>query len=210
MDNIEYAGFWRRLIALVIDYNIIVIALFPVFLCLGYMIPDQVVVNVPFDLFSNEAVLDSENEEIEHQNGSVTVIVKRTIKKETLVGWTYFYRETEQTLGNDTETNRVLIDPETLNAIDKMEDEDFIIPILLLYWILMESSQYKASLGKMAFGIQVTDGFGNRLSILRSLSRNVSKFLSAFTMCIGFMMAGWTSKKQSLHDMVSRTLVVVK
>ena len=82
--------------------------------------------------------------------------------------------------------------------------------LLIIYWTWMESSKYKASLGKMALGIEVTDASGQRLSWIRSLARNVSKFLSIFTLLIGFMMAGWTRKKQGLHDIVSRCFIVLK
>ena len=91
-----------------------------------------------------------------------------------------------------------------------MELDDLIIWLLILYWSLMEGSKYQASVGKMAMGIQVTDRDGNHLTFLRAFARNVSKFLSAFTFSIGFMMAGWTSKKQGLHDMVARCYVVLK
>ena len=74
----------------------------------------------------------------------------------------------------------------------------------------MESSKYMASLGKLALGIKVTDESGERLSILRSLARNISKVLSLLTLFIGFMMAGWTARKQALHDIISKCEVTIK
>jgi uncharacterized RDD family membrane protein YckC len=88
--------------------------------------------------------------------------------------------------------------------------DDLTYWVLILYWALMEGSRYQASIGKMAMGVRVTDHAGQRLTFLRAFARNVSKFLSAFTFLIGFMMAGWTSKKQGLHDMVARCYVVQK
>jgi uncharacterized RDD family membrane protein YckC len=79
-----------------------------------------------------------------------------------------------------------------------------------LYEALMESSSKQATLGKMALGIIVTDDFGNRISFARASGRYFGKWLSAFILLIGYMMAGWTEKKQALHDMIAGTLVVRK
>ncbi len=78
----------------------------------------------------------------------------------------------------------------------------------LLYFVLMESSSWQATLGKRAVNIKVTDLEGNRIGFGRSLARYLSKFISALTLIIGFIMAGFTPKKQALHDMIAGTLVV--
>jgi uncharacterized RDD family membrane protein YckC len=77
-----------------------------------------------------------------------------------------------------------------------------------LYFTLMESSAKQATLGKMALGIVVTDDAGARISFARANVRYWSKFLSALFLCVGYMMAGFTAKKQALHDLVASTLVV--
>jgi uncharacterized RDD family membrane protein YckC len=77
-----------------------------------------------------------------------------------------------------------------------------------LYFTLMESSPKQATLGKMAIGIIVTDYSGHRISFLRASGRYFGKYLSAFIFGIGFIMAGFTRKKQALHDMLAETLVV--
>ncbi|MGD0827893.1 MAG: RDD family protein [Desulfobaccales bacterium] len=79
-----------------------------------------------------------------------------------------------------------------------------------LYWALMESSPQQATLGKMALGLRVTDLQGERLSFARATGRYFGKFISYIILCIGFMMAGWTEKKQALHDIMAGTLVVKK
>src|SRR4051794_28390998 len=73
-----------------------------------------------------------------------------------------------------------------------------------------ESSEYQATPGKMAMGIKVTDLDGNRISPGRAIGRYFAKILSWITLTIGFIMAGFTEKKQALHDMIASTLVVVK
>lgn len=77
-----------------------------------------------------------------------------------------------------------------------------------LYFAIMESSEGQATLGKQVVGIKVTDINGNRISFGRATGRYFAKIISTLTLCIGYMMAGWTAKKQALHDMIADTLVV--
>lgn len=76
-----------------------------------------------------------------------------------------------------------------------------------LYEALMESSSYQATLGKMIFGMKVTDLYGNRISFARATGRHFAKILSGFILGIGFIMVGLTERKQGLHDMIAGTLV---
>lgn len=79
-----------------------------------------------------------------------------------------------------------------------------------LYFALMESSNKQASLGKMLIGIKVTDLDGNRITFSKATARHFSKIISGLILCIGYIMAGFTEKKQALHDIIARTLVVKK
>ena len=79
-----------------------------------------------------------------------------------------------------------------------------------LYFALMESSRQQATLGKQALGIIVTDLNGNRISFGKATTRYFGKFISALIFCLGFIMAGFTEKKQALHDMIAGCLVVKK
>lgn len=78
----------------------------------------------------------------------------------------------------------------------------------IFYCVLMESSRHQATLGKMALGIVVTDLEGRRISAGRAFGRLVGSLLNNLTLTIGWMMAGWTERKQGLHDMVAGTLVL--
>jgi len=80
--------------------------------------------------------------------------------------------------------------------------------VILLYFPIMESSKLQATLGKKAVGIKVTDLDGNRIGFGRALGRFFGKILSGVILYIGFIMAGFTEKKQGLHDMIAGTLVV--
>lgn len=79
-----------------------------------------------------------------------------------------------------------------------------------LYFTLLESSSKQATVGKMALGIVVTDMDGRQISFAKANGRYWAKFLSALILFIGFMMAGFTEKKQGLHDIMAGTLVVNK
>ncbi len=76
-----------------------------------------------------------------------------------------------------------------------------------LYEALMESSSYQATLGKMIFGMKVTDLYGNRISFGRATGRHFAKWLSGIILCIGYIMVGFTERKQGLHDLLAGTLV---
>lgn len=76
-----------------------------------------------------------------------------------------------------------------------------------LYEALMLSSSYQATLGKMLFGMKVTDLYGNRISFGRATGRHFAKWLSAIILWIGFIMVGFTERKQGLHDLLAGTLV---
>lgn len=79
-----------------------------------------------------------------------------------------------------------------------------------LYSALMESSSYQATVGKLVLGIRVTGMQGQRISFGRATGRYFGKVLSCMTLCIGFMLAGFTEKKQALHDLVAGCLVINK
>jgi uncharacterized RDD family membrane protein YckC len=76
-----------------------------------------------------------------------------------------------------------------------------------IYFILMESSTTQGTLGKMAVGIKVGSENGERLTLGLAVGRFFGKYLSFITVCIGYMMAGWDSRKQALHDKMANTYV---
>ena len=80
----------------------------------------------------------------------------------------------------------------------------------IAYFAGMESSSRQATLGKMGVGIKVGNAQGQQISFINALGRYLGKILSALTLLIGFMMAGWDSKKQALHDKMASTYVFYK
>jgi len=79
-----------------------------------------------------------------------------------------------------------------------------------LYFALMESSSWQATLGKRAMGIKVTDEHGGPISFGRATGRYFGGFVSYIIFYVGYMMAGWTGRKQALHDLMATTFVVFK
>jgi uncharacterized RDD family membrane protein YckC len=86
----------------------------------------------------------------------------------------------------------------------------FSIGLGIAYFVGQESGRKQATIGKRAVGIIVTDLHGNRVSSMRATGRYFSKIVSGLILMIGYLMAGFTEKKQALHDIMAGTLVVVK
>jgi|SRR5580704_223551 uncharacterized RDD family membrane protein YckC len=83
--------------------------------------------------------------------------------------------------------------------------------MMWLYYAWMESSSYQGTLGKMALGLIVTDLEGRRVSFGRATGRYFAKIVTGFIpLGIGYAMAGFTEKKQALHDIIAGCLVLRK
>jgi uncharacterized RDD family membrane protein YckC len=79
-----------------------------------------------------------------------------------------------------------------------------------LYFAIMESSSHQGTVGKVLMGIRVTDINGNRISFWRATLRHFAKMLSAMVYYLGYLMIGFTEKKQGLHDIIAGCLVVTE
>jgi uncharacterized RDD family membrane protein YckC len=85
------------------------------------------------------------------------------------------------------------------------------ISVLLswLYHAYFESCDWQATPGKRVLSIYVTDVNGQRISFLHATGRFFAKIVSGLIpFAIGYIMAGFTQRKQALHDMIASTLVV--
>ena len=77
-----------------------------------------------------------------------------------------------------------------------------------LYFALQESGPQQATPGKSMLGIQVTDLNGQRITFARATGRHFGKIISAMILLIGYIMAGFTERKQALHDIMAGCLVI--
>lgn len=78
-----------------------------------------------------------------------------------------------------------------------------------LYFALSESSPLQSTLSGRILGLRVTDLQGEPVSFNRATVRHFAMYLSAVTpFAIGYLMAFWTKRRQTLHDYLSSTLVL--
>jgi len=87
------------------------------------------------------------------------------------------------------------------------------LSIPALYFAWMHSSATQASLGKMAVGVKVVRGDGQRVGFGRALLRYVAYIVFAALTCglgvlVSGLMVAMTERKQAPHDMLCDTLVV--
>ncbi|PZP86049.1 MAG: hypothetical protein DI582_03890 [Azospirillum brasilense] len=80
--------------------------------------------------------------------------------------------------------------------------------IYIAYYTALQGGKWQATVGKRVVGIHVMRTDGSRISHLRALGRYFASFLSAITLLIGYIMAGFTREKTTLHDLICDTRVV--
>ena len=78
----------------------------------------------------------------------------------------------------------------------------------IAYFVWFTASERQATFGKQLCGLKVQHaGSGVGISLLRSLGRELAKFISAAVLFIGFLIVAFTGRKQGLHDMLASTVV---
>lgn len=142
MDAVQYAGFWRRLAAYIIDIAVVLLIGFALSIVVPILLAP--LVGLPSDLW----------------------IIVSLVLFWLIVPW--------------------------------------------LYWALMESSSRQATLGKSYLDIMVTDANGHRLTFAKATARYWAKVPSRLILYAGYFMAGFTPKKQALHDILTGCLVIIK
>ncbi len=77
------------------------------------------------------------------------------------------------------------------------------------YFALLESSRWQGSVGKRLLGLYVVDAEGKRISFARASGRFFAMTIfSTLTVGISDVMGAFTPKKQMLHDMLAKCLVL--
>jgi len=77
-----------------------------------------------------------------------------------------------------------------------------------LYFAIQHSSSKQSTLGMRALDIKITDELGKKISFWRATGNYFVSGLSGLLLFIGFFMIAFTSRKQGLHNLVSRTLCI--
>ena len=80
----------------------------------------------------------------------------------------------------------------------------------LLYKPVFESSVMAATPGKALMGIVVQSEDGQTLTYKKAVIRYLCSYLSIAIMGIGYLMQPFTSRRQTLHDMLSEAVVIRK
>ena len=84
------------------------------------------------------------------------------------------------------------------------------ILVSFFYWPVLESTAWRATVGKKMLGLVVGDIDGGGLNFVRSLLRNLAKIISSIPLGIGYLMAAFTARKQALHDLITKAVVMRK
>lgn len=80
-----------------------------------------------------------------------------------------------------------------------------ILPIA--YFSVFESTRLQATPGKMLFRMKVVDMNEQRIAPLRAFGRFIASIVSTLSI-VGLLIAFFTKKRQTLHDLVSKTMVI--
>ena len=89
---------------------------------------------------------------------------------------------------------------------------DYILGIVIswLYFCLSHSSKHQATIGMKMCKIKICDQNFKKITLGRATLRYFSAPLSGIIFLIGFLMIGFTKKKQGLHDLITKTLHINK
>lgn len=94
--------------------------------------------------------------------------------------------------------------------IDNFTVSLLLLILIWLYYALLESSPWQASLGKRLLGLKVVDKRGRRLSFGKATKRLLSRLVTNFTFYFGFFSAAFDKQNKTLHDRLSKSMVVEK
>lgn len=103
----------------------------------------------------------------------------------------------------------VLFTGVTTEASNELGSFIFII-VGWIYYSLSHSSPRKATLGKRAFGLTVSDLNENKISFGRATARYFAFVFFTGLVLVDFLPVPLTETSQALHDLITGTLVVEK
>ncbi len=87
--------------------------------------------------------------------------------------------------------------------------DTFLIEVLiLLYFVLCETSSWQATLGKKVMGIRIVSTQFQKIEMKEAIIRYLSKYLSMAILMLGFIWIIFDDKKQSWHDKIADTYVI--
>lgn len=91
----------------------------------------------------------------------------------------------------------------------RINTSHFVLIILsIAYYSLMESSRYQGSVGKLAMELKVANVRGKRLRFIKALLRNSIKIFLLLVFIADYLLIVLTTRKQTLHDLMSGAIVI--
>ncbi len=111
-----------------------------------------------------------------------------------------------------------IIVPILIGPIVGLPDDIYIVGSVILFWLIapwlyysfFERSSKQGTPGKTTMEIMVTDTEGGRISFGRATKRYWAKVISVLMLLAGFIMIGFTARRQGLHDIIAQCLVVTR
>ncbi len=100
------------------------------------------------------------------------------------------------------------LEARTQFLVERSQIRDSVFLVWLLYSTAMEASALQGTLGKRAARIRVVGPDGERLTLARSIGRNLAKLLSYLPPGLGFLWVAFSKQKRGWHDLVAGTDVV--
>ncbi len=97
--------------------------------------------------------------------------------------------------------------------VDSYTTMAFGITVIIIAWCYfagMESSPWRATLGKRLLGLEVNDESGKRVNFIQATGRHFGKILSGILFYIGYLVMLGSPKKQTWHDQMSNCIVTEK
>ena len=82
------------------------------------------------------------------------------------------------------------------------------LAIALIYFIKGESGPDQGTIGKRVMDIKVVSIDGSTLTAGRSVGRFLCRFFSSLFFGLGYLLALFNDKRQTLHDMIAGTMVL--
>lgn len=76
------------------------------------------------------------------------------------------------------------------------------------YFASSEASAVQGTMGMRSIGLKVTDMKGNRIKFGTGISRHFMRCIGGIPLYLGWVMCAFNEKKQTLHDITTKTLVV--
>jgi uncharacterized RDD family membrane protein YckC len=84
----------------------------------------------------------------------------------------------------------------------------FLFLMMWLYYAAFEASVWQATPGKRVMKLYVTDLSGHPVTFGRASVRYFGRKISELTFLVGYILAGFTERKQALHDLIAGCLVL--